>query len=520
MSRPKSSSAAFDPILVVVALVSAALLLPFAFAPLTREASLAAIDGLDIVRGEPGVANAVSSGEVGASLFAAAVSLVDVEQPAQALAAAFALWHWITAFFLYLVAKKSLAYGGMTAAIVYAATIAVGGTRTVFSPISLAALPIVLALAFAMEERRRARIAFGVFIGVGIAFARETVLVVAAYAYDQFCRNAERETRKRNRFGAWELAGVFAGLFAVAALAGRATDIVEVLRSILATHSRYAFDPVARWMDSALMLAAAVSWFALGTKDSAEASHRRLVAGSTILLWLASCLHPAGDAAAHLPLAGVGALAVAGAYAAMVRTQPFSRAAPRSAAILCSGILLASPLPGAVRAVDFIAPYLRGEDVVTFHGRFFEHDTGFDAAVTVDAAHWIAGNTDGGDAVAIWGSEPGIILHSGRTAMCGFTTIVPLLEGRVDELDRFEKCLKYDRPKVIAVVRNPRHWSGGFPVSDGHGISQPESLRAALRTDYNLAQRLGGFDLFLRNDLKAVHVPLATIFELNVPREP
>ncbi|MCC6159881.1 MAG: hypothetical protein IT350_17645 [Deltaproteobacteria bacterium] len=520
MSHHPSKPSVLDPMLVVVAIVSATLIFPFAFAPLTREASLTALNGSALVRGTHDVSNCVMDGEVGAALLAAATLTFGPERPAETLAAAFALWHWMTSLFLYLAARKVFSKGGALAALVYAATIVAGGARSVFSPVALAALPVVLALEFAAADRKAARVGFGFFVGVGIAFARETVVVVSAYAYDQFRRNADRPNDERNRFGAWELAGVLAGLCAVIALAGQGRDTFEALRAIVAAHSRAAFAPFDRMLTSALVLVAVATWIALGAKTAAEASSRRLVAGGAIALWLASCTRPPVDLAALLPLAGLGALAVAGAYSALMRTAPFSRATRWSAPLICAGILIASPLPGAIRSVEFIGPYLRGEDVVTYHGRFFEHATDFDAALMVDAANWIAGNTGENDVVAGWGSEPGLFLYSERAAMCGFTTIVPILEGRPGEEGRFARCLADERPRVIAAVRNPRNWSGGFTLSRGYGISQPEVIRSVIRKEYRGVQRVGGFDLYLRNDLSPKHVPLATIYELNVPREP
>lgn len=520
MKPPQSQPSALDPVLAVVAILTAVLIFPFAFAPLTREASLAALDGLAIVRGETSGSTSVVSGEVGASVFAAAALVFGSERTPETLAAAFALWHWLTALMVFLVARRAFGRGAVLGALVYTGAIAAGGTWTVFSPEALAALPIVLAVEFASEEGRARRAGFGLVIGVGIALARETMFLLMMYAFDQFRRNANRAPEYRNRFGTWELAGLLAGLVMVVGLAGRADHPIEVLRSMVVTHSFVTFAPVERLSGSALVLFAAAGWFALGVRSAAEASNRRLIAGGTIALGLVSIVRPAGDAAAHLPFAGLGALAVAGVYAALMRTAPFPRASRLSAVVVGAGVLLASPLPFAARSVTFIGPFLRGEDVVAFHGRFFDHGTGYDAALTVDAANWIAGNTGPSDSVAVWGSEPGLFLISERAAMCGFTTIIPILDGRSGEAERFTGCLREGLPHVIVVVRNPRHWSGGFSTTHGYSITKPEAFRHLLRSDYRRVQRLGGFDLHLRNDLAPKHVPLATIYELNVPREP
>ncbi len=523
MSRTKSAPAVTDPALALVALATALLVFGFAFAPPTREAALAGLEGLSILGGLRESSAGILEGRIGASIFAGASLIFGSERPADTLAAAFALWHWMTALFVFLVARKTSRLGAVLASIVYVAAIAADGTRTVFSPMGLVGLPLLFAFEFAASEGRRARVGFGIFFGAALLFSWEAIAILAAYAFDQHRRNRERPSRDRNRFGAYEVAGILVALGAAAIVTGLGGRPIDFLARLIPARSTFAFGlafglPTFA-ASSARFLAAAAGWVALGTRDATEASGRRLACGSVIALWLISWTNAPNANDAHLPLVVVGALAVAGVFEAASRLPVFARFGACSWAALALGILAASPLPHAIRAIGFVGPYLGGEDEVAFHGRFFDHATGFDAALTVDAAHWIAGNTQEHDAIAVWGSEPSLFLYTGGPALCGFTTIVPILAGRDGARERFAKCLRDDPPKVIAVVRDPRHWTGGFAGARAFGVVWPEALRVAIRANYRRAQRVGGFDLYLRNDLTANHVPLATIYELNVPRE-
>ncbi|MCZ7584680.1 MAG: hypothetical protein M5R36_15830 [Deltaproteobacteria bacterium] len=182
-----------------------------------------------------------------------------------------------------------------------------------------------------------------------------------------------------------------------------------------------------------------------------------------------------------------------------------------TAGALLVAVWAASPLVGARAMTANLRAWIGGEDPVTYMGRFVRRETGFDAAVMLDAAAWIEGNTRPGAALAVLGHEPGLFYFSERSAACGLTNTLPVVSLRARGFDRdWARCVTLSRPDMIAVVREPRFWTAGYEVRGPTRTAPDPELADVLDERYGLTITLGELELYLRDDLIPRHVPLAT----------
>lgn len=499
-------------------------LMPMAWIPAGRGASAMLLAGETLLNGASPYDPPWFFHDPGAALIAA---IVRFFAPADlgAWSAIWALWQCATAASLALLARRIAGpFAAAAAALIYGASLAAFGFEALGRPETLAAWPLAAALSNLFREGRKPQFGVGLALGVASLFCLAAAGAMLAVVVYHFVK--KRDGGVAVRWGGYELLGLLIPWLAAAAIgvAGGWWGSYVSTRlfvwplmlpgSLAGRLSGVGLVPVSGVMAFGLVAALVIA-------RSRRAAAPYALAAAVAALWVFSAMRSVISPGAELLALGPASLCAGLAIQAVVRFVRSRGGASRWWAVaVIAGALSASPIPEAVRQLRFVPEYLQGVDEVRYQGRFFDARTGFDSAVVLDLAHWLTSNAAPDDEVLVYGNEPGLNLWSRRRPACGFGSILPAVAERIGADAGLDACLRLQSPAVIVMQRDWRNWSAGTGLRSRVKTAPQSAVRDALARDYRHAQKLMGFDLYVRADRRPKAAPLATIFELNTRPAP